>query len=400
MRPRSTSQFFANLFVAVGLVTAACTGGGAPTAATATPTPAPTRDTTPIKIGLLAPLSGPQPDRGRLLQAAAQAAVDDVNKAGGINGRPLQLVVQDDANNTNQSVTAAQRLVQEGVVAITGMASSTFQEAIQPIGERSQVVILGSIATATGLVDGKPFGFRASGSNDTIGPQIAKMAINRGAKKVAMVHDDTTYGQSLAQEIKRGFEGTSAIIVTEQIYKSNAADLSPQVLNVQNSGADSIVFFPIQGSDAALFARTLVNGGVKLPIYSHNGVITTEAVRLGAQWYAQLPAVFGMSALDTGRSDVVDFYNRLKSILGFEPPPNEDAAQTYDAVRLLAVALIKSKGEGTTALAKALESIDRYDGYAGAAGSYHSFSSAKHTGPTGNYMAIYKFDSGKFVPAK
>lgn len=406
MRPRSVSRFLIPLAAVAALVSAACAapssgaGGAASSASSAAPTAAATKNVTPIKIGLLSPLSGPQPDRGKILQAAAQAAIDDVNKDGAINGRPLQLVVQDDAFNTNTAVTAAQRLIQDGVVAITGMVTSAEQEAVQPVGERSNVVIIGGVATATGLVDGKPFAFRASGGNEIIGPQIAQLAIRQGAKKVAILRDDSSYGQTLGKEIIKGFQGTAVQIVTEQVYKQSAADVTPQILNVQNSGADSVVFFPIQGSDAALVARTMVNTGVKLPIYAHNGVFTTEAVKLGAQWYAQLPAVYGTGALDTARPEVAAFYDRLKSILGFEPPPNEDAAQTYDSIRLLAIALKKSNGEGGSALAKALETIDRYSGFAGAAGSYESFSATKHTAPTGDFMAVYKFENGKFVRSK
>lgn len=355
----------------------------------------------PIKIGLITPLSGPQPDRGKILQVAAEQAVKDINDAGGINGRQIQLVVADDANDTNQGVTAAQRLIeQDKVIAITGILSSTRQEAIQPIAERAKVVVMGVIATSTGLTDGFRFAFRATGSNDTIGPQIAKLATENGATKVAILNDNTTYAQSLAEETLAGFKATSADIVAQEQYKTGAADVTPQVLKVRSSGADAVVAFPITGADIALIARTMVANGVLLPIFSHNGVFTTEGIKLASADYAKLPGVWGMGTIDLSRQQAVDFYDRMDKAAGFDVPQNEDAGQTYDAVMLLGEALKKTKGEAGMALVEALESINKYVGIAGAEGSYYSFSNDKHTGLTGDYLATYKFEDGKFAIQK
>lgn len=354
----------------------------------------------PIKIGLITPLSGPQPERGRILQTAAELAVEDINEAGGIDGRQVELVVADDANDANQAVTAAQRLIeQENVVAISGLLASNRQEAIQPIAERAEVLVMGVIATATGLVDEHNYAFRATGSNDTIGPQIAQLAVSNGATKVAIIHDDTSYAQTLAEETINGFEETDAEIVTVEQYNTGAADLTSQVINIERSGADAVVPFPITGGDIALLARTMVENDVLLPIFSHNGVFTTEAIQLASDHYAQLPAVFGMGTIDLSREKTVEFYERMNEAADFEVPQNEDAGQTYDAIMLIAEGLKATGGEGGQALVDAIESIDNYEGIAGASGSYYSFSDDKHTGLTGDYLVAYRFEGGEFVVA-
>lgn len=378
--------------VAFLLVATACTGGtpGASTGASG--------GGDPIKIGLISPLSGPQPDRGKILQVAAELAVADINDAGGINGRQIELIVVDDANDTNQGVTAAQRLIeQDKVVAITGILSSTRQEAIQPIAERAEVVVMGVIATATGLTDGYRYAFRATGSNDTIGPLIAKLAEDNGATKAAILSDNTTYAQSLAAETVTGFGETSVEIVSEEQYQTGAADVTPQILNIQGSDADAVVPFPITGADIALIAKTMVENNVLLPIFSHNGVFTTEAIELASADYEQLSGVWGMGTIDLSRDDATAFYDRMDEAAGFDVPQNEDAGQTYDAVMLIGEALKATGGEGKMALVEALEGIDNYVGIAGAEGSYYSFSEDKHTGLTGDYLAAYKFEDGAFV---
>lgn len=382
--------------VALVLVATACSTGTPAASAGAS-----TGTGEPIKIGLITPLSGPQPDRGKILQIAAELAVADINAAGGINGRQVELVVADDANDTNQGVTAAQRLIeQDKVVAITGILSSTRQEAIQPIAERAEVLVMGVIATSSGLTDGFRFAFRATGSNDTIGPLIAKLAEDNGATEVAILNDNTTYAQSLATEAIAGFGETAVEIVAQEQYQTGASDVTPQILNVQGSGADAMAVFPITGADIALVAKTMVENDVLLPIFSHNGVFTTEAIKLASGDYAQLPGVWGMGTIDLSRDEAVAFYDRMDEAAGFDVPQNEDAGQTYDAVMLIAEALKATNGEGKMALVEAVEAIDRYVGIAGAEGSYYSFSQDKHTGLTGDYLAAYKFEDGTFVIQK
>lgn len=355
-------------------------------------------DDGPIKIGLIAPLSGAQPDRGKILKASATLAVEDINKEGGIDGRDLELVVVDDANDTNQSVSAAQRLIQrENVTAITGIISSTSFAAIQPIARRTDTVMMGSLATASGLTDGEPLSFRSTGSNDTIGPQIADLALARGGKKVGVVHDDTTYAKDIsAATVEAVPEGGGEVVVNEE-YQVGAADVTPQITKVQNSGADTVIPLPITGADMALLARTLVESDMKVPIFSHNGIFTSEALKLGSKFYDQLPLVMGMGTIDLTRPEVAEFYQRMNDAAGFDVPQNEDAGQTYDAIQLLAEGLRESKGEGGEALAKAIEGIDKYVGMAGAKGSYYSFSPEKHTGLTGDYMVSYEYKDGEFV---
>jgi branched-chain amino acid transport system substrate-binding protein len=355
----------------------------------------------PIPIGVIAPLSGPQPDRGKVLQTAAELAIDDVNKDGGVDGRDLKMVVLDDANNTNQAVSAAQRLIRnERVAAITGIISSSSQQAIQPLAEKSSTVVMGMIATATGLTDGFKFAFRATGSNDSIGPQIVEFAASKGAKKIAVIHDDSTYAQGMTDEALKAIEEQGLELAANEVYKTGAADVSAQVSKLERSGADSVLAFPLTGADIALLTRTMTENGVDLPIYSHNGVFTKEAISLAGKYFAKLPAVYGGGSVDLSRPETKEFYDRMTEAAGFEVPQNEDAAQTYDAIRLVAEGLKTSGGKGGEELAAALEGIDRYEGMAGAKDAYYSFGPDKHTGLTGDYLTIYGFEKDRFVVAK
>jgi branched-chain amino acid transport system substrate-binding protein len=354
----------------------------------------------PIRIGVIAPLSGPQPDRGKVLQTAAELAIDDVNEEGGVDGRQLEMVLLDDANITNQAVSAAQRLIRnEKVVAITGIISSSSQQAIQPLAERSETVVMGMIATATGLTDGFRYAFRATGSNDTIGPQIVEFAARNGAKRLAVIHDDSTYAQGMTDEALAAIEDQGLELTANEVYKTGAADVSPQVANVERSGADAVLAFPLTGADIALLTRTMTENGVDLPIFSHNGVFTKEAISLAGKYFKRLPAVYGSGTVDLSRPDTKSFYERMTEAAGFEVPQNEDAAQTYDAIRLLAEALKQTGGQGGSDLVAALEKIDRHVGIAGSQGTYYSFGPDNHTGLSGDYMTMYRFEGDGFVVA-
>ncbi len=376
--------------VAAGLV-AACGGPGSGQSQS-------TSGGAPIKIGLLASLSGARPLVGKVEQASAQAAIDDVNKAGGVNGRKLELDVQDDGFQTSQALLGAQRLIQDGVVAITGMASSNFQAAVQPVTTRSNVVVMGSVATSTGLIDNQPLSFRTSPGNDIIGEQVAKMMVAYGAKRVAIIHDTSDYAQTLTTAIENSLKGTSVSVVSDQSFTSGATDMTAQVINISRANPDAVVPLPIVGADLALILKTMYNSGLKASIYGHNGLFDPDALKLGSQYYSQMPRVCGKSTLDLTKQATKDFYARIQTIVGADPG-NETAFQTYDAVRVLAQALKDSKGEGGEKLAKSIEKISHFNSL-GANDSYYSFSATKHSAPTGDFMATQCWNGSQFTYTK
>jgi branched-chain amino acid transport system substrate-binding protein len=349
----------------------------------------------PIKIGVLASLSGPRPLIGQVEKIAAESAAADINKAGGINGRPVQIVVQDDAFDTATALLGAKSLVQSGVVAIAGMASSNFVVALAPFATENKVVLMTSVGTATGIVDGQKYAFRTAGSNDSIGPQVAKIATQRGNKKIAVIHDTSDYSVSVAAAVVDAINKQPNVrVATNQVYNPRPTDLTAQVINIVNSGADSVIALPSNGPDFAQIAKALISAGAKLPVYSHNGPLDPDAISVGASYYDQLPQLCAMSALDLTRKPVKDLYARLQKKLNADPG-NESAYQTYDAIRVLGVGLANSKGRGGAALAAGLEKIKRYDGF-GAKDSYYMFTPTKHTGPTGDYLRQQCWSNGRF----
>jgi branched-chain amino acid transport system substrate-binding protein len=388
------------LIMALGLVLTACGGstGSQPTAApavTAPPATQPAANKSSIKVGLLASISGARPAEGKGEQAAVEAAVADINAAGGVNGRMLELVVQDDAFTPATAATAASRLIDAGAVAITGMATSDMQQAVQAVTERAKVVLVGSISNADGMTDGKPLSFRSAGENKTIAPLVVKFAKSYGVKNVGVVYDSGSYGQSMGQDMIDGAKAAGLNVVTTQTYQPNATNLSAQVLNLQQAKVDGILFAASVGSDSALFARTLVENGVKVPLFGHSGLLHPDAIKNGSDSFTQLPGVFAASPLDTSRADTMALYDRLAKVTGFALT-DEHAAQTYDAIKIMAMGLTKSGGEGGQALATAIESIDHWEGLSGKKGSYFSFSKDRHTGLAGDYVVMYSWKNGKY----
>ncbi|MGE0851526.1 MAG: ABC transporter substrate-binding protein [Hyphomicrobiaceae bacterium] len=355
-------------------------------------------DTQVVKIGVIAPLSGTQPARGKIIEVAASLAIDDLN-AENKGKRKYEMVLLDDGNITHQAVTAAQRLIRnDNVIAITGIISSSSQKAIQPLAERAMTPVVGMIATATGLTDGFEYAFRATGSNDTIGPQITDFIKRSGVTKAAIIGDDSTYAQSLVQEAIKGAKAVGITITATEVYKTGTADVTAQVANIRRSGAEAVIAFPIVGADAATIARTMVENGLKLPIYGHNALFTSEAIKLGGSYFAQLPAVHGAGSVDVSRPIAAAFYARMDKAAGFKVPQNEDAAQTYDAIRLISLAVNAADGQRGKPLRDALEKIQGYVGIAGAEGSAYGFSPTNHTGLTGKYLVQYKYADGAFAP--
>lgn len=384
LQPAHLKRLAVGVIVA-GLVTA-CGGPGSSQQSTSS--------SAPIKIGLLASLSGSRPLVGKVEQTAAQDAVDDVNKAGGVDGRKLVLDVQDDGFQTSQALLGARKLIQDGSVAISGMASSNFQAAVQPVAAQNNVVVMGSVSTATNIDKGQPLAFRTAPGNDIIGKQIASMIQAYGTKRVAFIHDTSDYAQTLASAVESALKGTSVQVVTDQSFTSGATDVTAQVVNMTQAQPEAVVPLPVVGADLALILKTMANSGLKASIFAHNGLFDPDALKLGSQYYSQMPRVCGMTTLDLTQPATKQLYTRIQSQIGTNPG-NETAFQTYDAIGVLAQGLKSSKGAGGKALAQSMEKISHFKSH-GADDSYYSFSPTKHTAPTGNFMATQCWNGSQF----
>ncbi|MHB8621086.1 MAG: branched-chain amino acid ABC transporter substrate-binding protein, partial [Chloroflexota bacterium] len=237
----------------------------APTASTAgTATPQPARS---ITIGLAAPFSGLAADFGAEMLKGARIAVDEVNRSGGINGRPLALDQADDKGDPAWARAAAKKLVADHVLAVIGPATSAAALAEAPVYERARVPMITPSANDPALTDaGLRFIFRAAGRWDQEPPLLEHYLVHTlGKQHIALVADSSGYGQLMAAAMRQALSADDLTPVVDQTVPVAARDDSAIVASIKAKQAGA-VFFGGYYPQVGLLARQLRSAGVEVPL--------------------------------------------------------------------------------------------------------------------------------------
>ncbi len=219
---------------------------------TATTTPV---STEPVKIGFSGPLSGDLANVGQNAKAAVEIAVEEINTAGGIAGRQMLVVYEDDKCKGDVGATVASKLVSvDKVAAILGPACSPAALAQAPVVEAAKTPLLSYCATAPSISDAGDYVFRDVPSDLFQAKYAANYLYNTmGKRQAAVVYINQDWGNGLKDAFKAAFEGLGGKVVLEEGYAPDATDLRAQMTKVKNSKAD-VLYFPgfTQGTIAGL----------------------------------------------------------------------------------------------------------------------------------------------------
>lgn len=307
-----------------------------------------------LKIAVAGPMTGSNATFGEQLRRGAQSAVEDINKAGGINGQQLELVVADDACEPKQAVTVASRLVeQEKVVAVVGHFCSSSTIPASATYAEANVLMITPGSTNPKVTGNKlPVVLRTCGRDDQQGMVAANYIVDKlKARKVAIIHDKDTYGKGLADATKAHLNKRG---VKEVIYEGltrGEKDFNALVTKIKGAGVD-LVYFGGLTPEAATLVRQLREQGVQAAFMSDDG-IADKAFPLAAGGGANVKGAL-MTFGDDPRGNpagkaVVDRFRKA----GFEPEGY--TLYSYATVQAVAAALKGSKSTGGSELAKWLK---------------------------------------------
>jgi len=209
-----------------------------------------------IKIGLQGPMTGDYAYEGKGFQNALNMLVEQVNAAGGINGKQVELIVEDDAGDHTQSALVAQRLVDAKVVAVIGAYNSTATEPASEIYNEAGILHVTPSSTAVRLTTkGFPRFFRVCFLDDRQGLFAAKfMQEVLGAKNVGILHDNSTYAQGLAEETKHYAETLGLTVGFYDAINPDDQDFTPILTKIGAANLD-VVYFTGYHSQAGLLLK-------------------------------------------------------------------------------------------------------------------------------------------------
>jgi len=318
-----------------------------------------------IKIGMTIPMTGPGATTGQLQHQGAKLAVDQINAAGGVLGRQIELVEEDDQTTNPGMVLAFSRLVNRGDLAvILASVRSTQVNAVSEDIKKSglPVFIGGSDPTLTHM--GDPWVFRCRPNDIFSSKVIAEFGANDlKKKKWAVIHGTDAFGASGGKLLIDQLKALGITPVIEQGINNGQADLTPVVLAVRNSGADVLATYIAFENDVALFARQLKQFGVNIPWIGSASVASPISRNLAG------PALYGtyvVADFDANSSPeakkFADEFNTAHKVI-----PDDQPAWVYDAVMLTVEAIKKTGGTDPMKLRDALHAIK---GFKGTEGTY------------------------------
>ncbi len=247
---------------------------GAAALGLATALPAQAQDD-PIKIGLVAALSGQSAKSGEAITPGIMLALDQINGEGGVLGRPLELVSRDDESNPGKGLVAARELVQrEGVAALIGGLDTPVSLAIVPFANDAQVPFVGPWAAGTPITKNgaeENYVFRVSAVDEFVDEAITEYLVAEyGAQKPGMILINNPWGESNEKGLMKALEKRGMDHAGIEKFESNDVDVVPQLTRLKENGADGL-FMVANVAPSAQVVKSLDRMGWDVPIASHWG---------------------------------------------------------------------------------------------------------------------------------
>jgi branched-chain amino acid transport system substrate-binding protein len=317
----------------------------------------------PIKIGVVSTLTGPYAEWGTFQVNGLKLALEDINKAGGILGRQVELRIEDNGSTNPGTVLSFTKLFTDPEVkGIVGPIASTQIQAASPaIAKAGVPTMIGGTDPSLTHIDNK-WVFRARPNDLFSSKVIADFGVNTlKLRKWAIVHATDAFGNGGAKALTEELQKLGITPVLDQGYTSNSQDFAPVVLAVKKSGAEVLGTYMTVPADQGIFAKQLRQLGVNIQWIGSptTAAVTTRNLAGEALYGAYAVADFNADANDAARAYTKRYFER------FNIYPDNFSSWAFDALNILALAMNNAKSAEPEAVRKAILAIKGYKGLEG-----------------------------------
>ena len=271
------------LIVLLGLVLAlaalSCGGGGGD-------------DPEPFRIGVMESLTGSGETYGTVASNAKQMAADEINAAGGINGRPLELVVEDSKCNAQDAITAYNKLTKvDGLKIILGTSCSGAMLGVAPLAEADGVILFSGLASNPDIAKAGDYIFRTQISDIQVGIDTGNILWEDGIRTLATITEATDYAEGVRRTSVAQFEKRGGRLVAEERFASDVTDLRTQLIKLFEADPDALHISPQSEFAAGTIIKQAREVGFEGPIYAETISVGTTALDIAGD------AATGMKAI-------------------------------------------------------------------------------------------------------
>ncbi|MGG5809402.1 ABC transporter substrate-binding protein [Falsiroseomonas sp. CW058] len=362
--------------------------------------PALAQGNNPIRIGAVLSVTGPASFLGDPEDKTLRLYVNRINQAGGINGRPIQLIVYDDAGDANRARTFATRLVEDDrVVAMVGGTTTGTTMAMRPVFEDARIPFI-SLAGGIEIVDPvSPFTFKTPHTDRMACEKIFADIRARGLSRIAMISGTDGFGQSMRGQCQRVAGAAGITIVAEEQYGPRDSDMTPQLTRIRNAAGVEAVVNPGFGQGPAIVTRGYAQLGIRLPLYQSHGVASAEFISLATPAAAEgvrLPAAAllvaeQLPAGDPQRQVLIDYKTAFER--EFNQPVSTFGGHAYDGLMILVEAIRRANSTDGTRLRDAIRATRGFVGTGGVV----NMSATDHMGLDLSAFRMVEIRGGQFT---
>jgi branched-chain amino acid transport system substrate-binding protein len=240
-----------------------------------------------VKIGLMAPITGSWASEGQEMKKNLELLTAELNAKGGVDGKQVELVIEDDGGDPRTASLAAQRLTTKGVVAVIGTYGSAVTEATQNIYDEASIVQVANGSTAVRLTEKKlKYFFRTCPRDDEQGKVGAATVKKSGAKRVALLHDNSAYSKGLAEEINTILKADKANVVFYDALTPKEQDYSAILTKLKSANPD-FVFFTGYYPEAGLLLKQKKQMGWNVPFVGGDAINNPDLVKIAGKAAAE-----------------------------------------------------------------------------------------------------------------
>jgi branched-chain amino acid transport system substrate-binding protein len=293
-----------------------------------------------VKIGLMAPLTGSWASEGQEMKKNVDLLAGEVNAKGGLNGMKVEVIVEDDGGDPRTASLAAQRLTTQGVVAVIGTYGSAVTEATQSIYDEAGIVQVANGSTAVRLTEkGLKHFFRTCPRDDEQGRVGAATLLKLGAKKVALLHDNSAYSKGLADEINAILKAKQISVVFFDALTPKEQDYSAILTKLKAAGPD-VVFFTGYYPEAGLLLKQKKQMGWNVPFIGGDAINNPDLVKIAGK-----DAAAGFQFLSPPEPKDLDTAEAKAYLAAYKAKYGEEPSSIYGILA----------GDGFRVIARAIE---------------------------------------------
>lgn len=330
-----------------------------------------------VKIGIITDMTGTARFYAEPVTEGSKLAAKMINENGGVLGKPIELLIEDDQNKPDVASAKARKLVDEGAVFILCNSSSTTTQQIQSVSletKTPQLTATNGVDTMTTSIDNPYFwqtGVLATIQLDT----LMAYSKSRNYKRVAIWRDEMVLSQQIAESFRKGLESRGVEVVDEEVIPRGATSAVPQLQKIRADNPEAIFNAGILGPEMVVFFRGYHELGLKTPVLGSYNLSIPTYLRTAKDL---MEGVAFVDAYDPDKKQVKDFSALFEK--EYNRAPYSMNAYGYDGINLIADAIRRAGSLDREKIRAAMQATRDWVGVIGAKGTAISFADGKRAG--------------------